>query len=84
MFYVCTERRFRLPRTILLRSRPDPRNSFLFLIIDEDFCFDLFICLGLLFLLIIAGFVGGGRGFVRRNFTRSSIDNDGKRSLESV
>ena len=43
MFYVCTQRRCRLPRTILSRSRPDPRNNLLVLVVEtttggESFC----------------------------------------------
>ena len=83
-----------MPRTILSRSRPDPRNNLLVLIVEtttgEDFVFfDWRLCwtVGGFFVwdfVVFRGFfsttgvVGkGGIGFVRRNFTRSSIDNDG-------
>lgn len=32
--YVCTQRLCRLPRTILSRSRPDPRNNLFVLVVD--------------------------------------------------
>ncbi len=38
--HVCTERRCRLPRTILSRSRPDPRNDFV--VFTDEIFLDLF------------------------------------------